>query len=286
MRAQEPKSCVSAVVRRAASGAGRLREGEMRANTPSRQPPQRSAGRRAQWQGHGLDTVVYFSVAGSSGFSSPACLPPLPRRRRRTEQSTLLERTAGAPLLAEGSDEILHRRLRRKVLALQVDVELARARVAKGRRSSPPSGTIPAIRTGLHLVGILFEIAEAEDAKRARFAANLLNEKIVVLPRFNIDAVLSDLGADVLVLRLVRLLQMPPSPDRCCSPFRIKVGKAVTGTRCRRRSENTDLDGRKRRIDVLPGLRRVRALAERIGGERLVDIGCGQVERGCRPCPR
>ena len=57
------------------------------------------------------------------------------------------------------------------------------------------------------LVGILLEIGEAEDAERARIGGDLLDQQIVVLARFDERAVLADLGADLLVLVLVGLLE-------------------------------------------------------------------------------
>ena len=69
-------------------------------------------------------------------------------------------------------------------------------------------GATPAELDRLHLVGILLEEAVAEHAERAGIGGDLLDEQIVVLAGLDERAVLADLGADVLVLVLVRLLQL------------------------------------------------------------------------------
>jgi hypothetical protein len=81
------------------------------------------------------------------------------------------------------------------------------------------------------------------------------------------------------VLILVALLERFHRRVGVAALFEIEVGEAVARARGRRWAENPDFDRRQRRVDVLPRLGGVRALAEGIGGERLVDVGLGQIHR-------
>src|SRR5207302_4246183 len=160
-------------------------------------------------------------------------------------------------------------RLCGQVFALQIDVELARAgvgqvgdRLFRRRNARDLYGT--------NLVGILFEVRVTEDAERAWLARDLLHEQIIIFARFHIGAVLADLSTDLLVLVLIALGERGHRRIRIAALGEIEVGEAVAGAGGRRRAKNVDLDRGKRRIHVLPRLRGVRALAERIGGECLV----------------
>ena len=115
-----------------------------------------------------LPRSAYFSLAASSGFSSVACLPGAFRvGAAQRDQSALLQRAALAPCLRIGRDEVAKRRLGRQMLALQIDVELARARIGQvGDRRFGRRDAVDLDRADL--VRILLEERVAEDADRAR----------------------------------------------------------------------------------------------------------------------
>src|SRR3546814_16520390 len=73
---------------------------------------------------------------------------------------------------------------------------------------------------------------------------------------------------------LVRLGERLHSRVGVAARNQVELMQRVAGAGRGRRAIDADGDGRERRVDVLPGLRGLR-LAERVGGQRLVDVGRG-----------
>ena len=129
--------------------------------------------RRARGRGHCAAPSAYFSVDGSSGFSSVACLaaaaasaPPKGTRPRFSSGPPL-------PHIFEYSgDEVAQLGLGRQVLALEIDVELARAGIGQigdrrlGRRDA---GDLHRASPCRHFL----RDRRAENSERARVAATL-----------------------------------------------------------------------------------------------------------------
>src|SRR6478735_5463852 len=153
------------------------------------------------------------------------------------DQPALLEASALAPLLGVSRDEVLHLRLGRHMLALEVDEELTAARIAQvgngllGRRNARQLDR-------LHLVSIFLKIAEAEHSERSGVGRNLLDEQIVILAGFDIGAVLANLGAHVLLLLLVGLLQFLHRRVGFAAFGEDQVGETVARSGRRRRAED------------------------------------------------
>jgi hypothetical protein len=91
-------------------------------------------------------------------------------------------------------------------------------------------------------------------------------------------AVLADLGADLLVLVGVPLLQRLHSRIGVAAFFQNQLGEAVAGAGGGGRPVHLDRDGGQAGIDVAPRPRGLRP-PERVRGQALVDVGNAQVQR-------
>src|SRR5262245_3620542 len=189
---------------------------------------------------------------------------------RRRDQAAVREVALVADRLL--ADELRYvfadARNRFQVPVLHVAEQRTRHRVL-GARDVLEGGLHATDGAALDLVHVLFEEAVAEHAERVRIRDELLHDQIVVLARLDVGAVLANRQADRLVLGLVLLLERLQIGIGVAAALDHELVERVAGARRGRRPEHLDLHVRKRRIDILPGLVRVRDQAAARGGNLL-----------------
>jgi hypothetical protein len=105
----------------------------------------------------------------------------------------------------------------------------------------------------------LLQKAVTEDTERTRICLELLHDEIVILARGNEWAVLPNLLADLLALRVTERTHLLETRASC---FHCKLDESVARTRGRRWPEHLDRNIRQRRFYFRPssvGIRHERA---------------------------
>jgi hypothetical protein len=141
----------------------------------------------------------------------------------------------------------------------------------------------PVDRHRLQRVLVLVEERVAEDAQRVRILHQTLHDQVVVLAGFDERAVLAHARADRFPAVLVGVLEGGDRREGVAAVVHHELDEGITGARRRRRAEHHDRGVGQRRVDVAPGLERVRddvAAELHLGGQRLENLRLRQVEVG------